>query len=194
MMEPITTETFTQEEETILLEHSRKGDARAYNQLVGMHWQPIVNLGYRMCGDIDQAEDIAQETFIRAWQKIHTYRPQSSFRSWLYRIATNLAVDKFRRESGKYESLDGDSALSTDKKPEVLFLDMELGEQVQRAVLALPPASRIVLVLREYEELSYHEISETLDIPVGTVMSRLNYARANLRHSLKDLLVSKEEV
>lgn len=138
---------------------------------------------YRMCGDANLAEDAAQETFIRAWQHLPGYRPRSPFRNWLYRIATNVARDALRRER---ETVDADSIslVAHIDGPEAVMEGQERGERVRQAVLALPPASRSVLVLREYEGLSYREIAETLGIPSGTVMSRLNYARNRLRESL----------
>ncbi len=142
---------------------------------------------YRMCGDVNLAEDAAQEAFIRAWQHLPSYRPRSPFRNWVYRIATNAAVDALRRER---ETVDIDvlSLSNSVEGPETTLVGEERGERVLQAVLALPPASRAVLVLREYEDLSYREIADTLGIPIGTVMSRLNYARNRLRESLAPYL------
>jgi RNA polymerase sigma-70 factor (ECF subfamily) len=105
----------------------------------------------------------------------------------VYRIATNAALDFLRRER---ETVDVDtlSLVSSDEGPEAMVERAERGERVRQAVLALPPASRAVLVLREYEGLSYQEIADTLRIPIGTVMSRLNYARNRLRESLAPYL------
>jgi len=142
---------------------------------------------YRMCGDANLAEDSAQEAFIRAWRHLPSYRPHSPFRNWVYRIATNVALDMLRRER---ETVDIDtlSLVSPDGGPEALVEGEERGERVRQAVLALPPDSRAALVLREYEGLSYREIADTLGIPIGTVMSRLNYARNRLRESLAPYL------
>jgi RNA polymerase sigma-70 factor (ECF subfamily) len=146
-----------------------------------------VNIVYRMCGDAQLAEDAAQDAFIRTWQHLPSYRPRSPFRNWVYRIATNAALDALRRER---ETIDVDEiALATpDDGPERAMEGKERGERVRQAVLELPQASRAVLVLREYEGLSYREIAETLDIPIGTVMSRLNYARNRLRKLLAPYL------
>jgi RNA polymerase sigma-70 factor (ECF subfamily) len=166
-----------------LITQAQQGDRRAFGELVHRHREGIVNVVYRMCGDANLAEDAAQEAFIRAWQHLPSYRPRSPFRNWLYRIATNVALDTLRRER---ETVDIDvlPLSASDKGPEAALVGKERGERVRQAVLALPPASRAVLVLREYEELSYREIAGTLDIPIGTVMSRLNYARNRLRESL----------
>jgi RNA polymerase sigma-70 factor (ECF subfamily) len=140
-----------------------------------------------MCGDANLAEDAAQEAFIRAWKHLPGYRPRSPFRNWVYRIATNAALDVLRRER---ETVDIDEMplASPDGGPEATAEGRERGEQVRQAVLELPPASRAALVLREYEGLSYQEIADTLDVPIGTVMSRLSYARGKLRESLAPYL------
>jgi len=142
---------------------------------------------YRMCGDVNLAEDAAQEAFIRAWQHLHSYRPRSLFRNWVYRIATNAALDVLRREREAVD-IDGLPLEASDEGPEATVEGKEQGERVRQAVLALPPASRAVLILREYEGLAYQEIADTLNIPIGTVMSRLNYARDRLRESLSRYL------
>lgn len=137
---------------------------------------------YRMCGDAALAEEAAQEAFLRAWQSLGRYNPRFAFRSWVYRIALNVAVDALRRERPTTDL--AESLASSVESPEAWLERKQQAEQVRRAVLDLPPAGRAVLVLREYEALSYHEIAEALDIPVGTVMSRLNYARSQLRRAL----------
>ncbi len=138
---------------------------------------------YRMCGDAALAEDAAQEAFLRAWQNLGRYNPRFAFRSWVYRIALNVAVDALRRERPTTD-LAAEPLVSGAESPEAWLERKQQAEQVRRAVLDLTPASRAVLVLREYEALSYHEIAEALDIPLGTVMSRLNYARGRLRRAL----------
>jgi RNA polymerase sigma-70 factor (ECF subfamily) len=136
-----------------------------------------------MCGDPALAEEAAQEAFLRAWRGLDRYNPRFAFRSWVYRIALNAAVDALRRERPATD-LEAEPPAAGDDSPEALVERRQQAEQVRRAVLALPPASRAVLVLREYEGLSYREIADALDIPMGTVMSRLNYARGQLRKAL----------
>jgi RNA polymerase sigma-70 factor (ECF subfamily) len=170
-----------------LIAQAQQGDRRAFGELVHLHHSGVINVVYRMCGDANLAEDAAQEAFIRAWQHLSKYRPQSPFRNWVYRIATNAALDALRRER-ETEDVDDLPLAAQEDGPEVAAEKAERGERVQQAVLALPPASRAVLVLREYEGLAYQEIAETLGIPIGTVMSRLNYARGQLRKSLAPYL------
>jgi len=175
------------ETESELITAAQQGDRRAFGELVRQHRAGVINVVYRMCGDAHVAEDAAQEAFIRAWQHLPSYRPRSPFRNWVYRIATNVAVDVLRREK---ETVDIDTLplIASNGGPEAAVEGQEQSERVQQAVLALPQASRAALVLREYEGLSYREIAETLDIPIGTVMSRLNYARNRLRESLAPYL------
>ncbi len=166
-----------------LIRQAQRGDRRAFGELVRRHREGTINVVYRMCGDAALAEEAAQEAFIRAWTNLPKYKPRSPFRNWLYRIAVNVARDALRRER---PSVDMDSVVvaSPERGPEAAAEVEESSQRVRQAVLNLPPASRSVLVLREYENLSYREIADTLGIPIGTVMSRLNYARGLLRQTL----------
>ncbi len=170
-------------EESLLIKQAQTGDRWAFGELVRRHREGVVNVVYRMCGDAALAEDAAQECFIRAWQHLHSYRPRSAFRNWLYRIATNCAISELRRAKPMVDV--DDHPLSDDRRgPEASAAQRERAAAVQAAILALPAAGRSTLILREYEGLSYRDIAETLGIPIGTVMSRLNYARRRLRDAL----------
>lgn len=169
-----------------LVIRAQGGDRTAFSELVRIHAQGVLNVIYRMCGDAQLAEDAAQEAFIRAWLNLSSYRPQTALRNWLYRIAVNAAMDMLRKEKRILPNALEDLQLRDPQAgPEAIFSQEERIALVQRAILSLPDASRAVLVLREYEGLSYQEISSTLDIPVGTVMSRLNYARTLLKAKLE---------
>ncbi len=165
-----------------------QGDLNAYSELVYHFRDEVVGMVYRMTGDAQFAEDAAQEAFLRAWQHLSGYRPQYSFRNWVYSIAAHWTLDQLRRKQPVDTDLDDLPLASADPGPEKTLEAGEIEAQVRRAVLALPAASRAVLVLREYEGLSYAEISRALDIPLGTVMSRLNYARSQLRKTLAGVL------
>jgi RNA polymerase sigma-70 factor (ECF subfamily) len=181
--------------EAEFLIRAQQGDRNAFSELVRIHAQGVFNVIYRMCGDTLIAEDAAQETFIRAWQNLSSYRSQTSLRNWLYRIAFNAAMDMIRKEKRILPNNIEDLQLADERPgPESMLSNQEQTNLVQRAVLSLPDASRAVLVLREYEGMSYHEIANTLDIPVGTVMSRLNYARKLLKNELEPKLFVLVEV
>jgi RNA polymerase sigma-70 factor (ECF subfamily) len=174
-------------EDRDLIASAQAGDRHAFTELVLRHQASLVRMIYHFCGDARQAEDAAQEAFVRAWQNLNHYKPGHAFSSWLYRIAANSTLDTLRRErpQADLETLDlpdpqagPEQALETDQR----------ARQVRQAIDRLSPALRMVLVLREYQELSYQEIADVLDIPTGTVMSRLNSARSQLRQELFVLL------
>jgi len=175
--------------ETDLVNEAQNGDRYAFSELVRIHARGVFNVVYRMCGDALIAEDAAQETFIRAWQNLSSYRPQTPLRNWLYRIAFNAGMDMLRKEKHTLPDDIEDLQLADGRPgPESLVSQQEKTQLVQKAILSLPDASRAVLVLREYEGMSYNEISLTLDIPIGTVMSRLSYARNLLKAKLEPQL------
>ena len=180
--------------EAELVARAQSGERNAFSELVRMHAQGVMNVIYRMCGDAQIAEDAAQETFIQAWLHLASYRPQTSLRNWLYRIAVNAATDMLRKEKRILPNALEDLHLQDPQLgPEALLFQEERTALVQKAILSLPEASRVVLVMREYEEMSYHEIAETLNIPLGTVMSRLNYARKTLKDKLEQKLFVQVE-
>jgi RNA polymerase sigma-70 factor (ECF subfamily) len=175
------------ETEAKVISQAQHGDRNAFCELVRLHRAGVITVVYRMCGDIQLAEDMAQEAFIRAWKNLRSYKPKSPFRNWLYRIATNAALDVLRRDR-ETVALDSVQLSAVQMSPEAALTQKEMGERVQRAILELPPASRAALILREYEGLSYKEIAETIGVPLGTVMSRLNYARTTLRKRLASIV------
>ena len=185
----------SQANEIELVTRAQNGDRNAFSELVRIHSQGVMNVIYRMCGDMNVAEDAAQEAFIQAWMKLSSYHPKSSLRNWLYRIAVNTAIDMLRKDKRILPGAVEDMYLTDPEPgPEMLVASSERTEWVQNAVLTLPDASRAVLVLREFEGFSYQEIAEALEIPVGTVMSRLNYARKLLREKLEVKLFAYAEV
>jgi RNA polymerase sigma-70 factor (ECF subfamily) len=175
-----------QKNEIELIQRAQLGDRDAFGSLVSLHRENVINVVYRMCGETTLAEDAAQTAFINAWKHLPTYRPQNSFHSWLYRIAINAALDMLRREKPTV-NID-DLSIRNHQHIESQVEDQQMAQQIQKAVLSLPEASRAVLILREYQEMRYQEIAETLEIPIGTVMSRLNYARKCLMEELKELM------
>ena len=185
----------SQANETELVTRAQNGDRNAFSELVRIHAYGVMNVVYRMCGDMHIAEDAAQETFIQAWLRFSSYQQKSSLRNWLYRIAVNTAIDMLRKDKRILPNAVEDLHLTDDQAgPEALFLTGERTDLVQGAISTLPDASRAVLILREYEGFSYKEIADSLDIPVGTVMSRLNYARKLLKEKLEVHLFTFAEV
>jgi RNA polymerase sigma-70 factor (ECF subfamily) len=172
-----------------LVSAALQGDRLAFGELVNRYREGAVTVVFHMTADPQLAEEASQEAFIRAWQRLYSYKPQFSFRSWIFSIAVHAALDELRRVS-KEVDIEQLPLEAPEGKPEAELEAKERRSKVQQAVLALPPACRAVLILREYESLSYQEIAAALDIPVGTVMSRLNYARGQLRLTLAPLMES----
>lgn len=173
------------------LNRARGGDKDAFGELVGCYREGVVNVVYRMCGDPTLAEDAAQEAFLRVWQHLASYDMEHSFRAWVYRIAINVALDVLRHQNrgGFQHSLDANEPILEElpdpqESLEGLVDRRTQAVRVRQAVMGLSPASRAALVLREYGGLSYTEISHALNVPMGTVMSRLNAARGQLRQTL----------
>lgn len=179
--------TLVEKNDLELVSASLRGDQKAFARLMIVYHDKVFNVVYRMCGDPELAQDATQDAFVRAWQNLHKYNPEQPLRNWLFRIATNAAIDRLR-QTKPVEDIEKLTLHSKEWNPEEALEAREKAELIRQAILSLPNASRSVLVLREYEGLSYQEIADTLQIPVGTVMSRLNFARNHLRGSLKTLM------
>lgn len=174
-----------------------KGDQSAYADIVSLYQQSLYQVCYRMLGNKEEAEDAAQEAFIKAYIHLHTYDQKRKFSTWLYRIATNLCIDRIRKKKPDYyldaevpgtEGLDMYSQLSTDELlPEEELERMELQERIQYEISRLPDKYRAVIILKYIEELPLQEISDILDIPLGTVKTRVHRGREALRKQLGDL-------
>jgi RNA polymerase sigma-70 factor (ECF subfamily) len=168
------------------LVRAQAGDKAAYGQLVQRYRRLIVSVACHQGLDLVAAEDAAQETFIKAWLALPRFRESAgSLRAWLCRIAINTAMDLHRRARQAIEL--GEDVAAREANPAEQAEVNEQTQTVRQALAQLPPASRTALILREYEGLSYAEIASTLNIPLGTVMSRLNYARGRLREQLIEM-------
>jgi RNA polymerase sigma-70 factor (ECF subfamily) len=170
-----------------LIDLSLRGDTAAFGALVLRYRKMVIGTAYRVCGDPVLAEDIAQDTFVRVWDRLSTYRPKGSFRGWICRIARNMTIDALRRQKPTVD-IDDVSLPATAGRPEAAALQSERTVAVRAAIMELPMQTRMALVLREYQGFSYQEIAQSLDIPMGTVKSRLNDARRRLRAALTALV------
>jgi len=181
--------------EETLVARAQQGDRGAFAELARLHYPGVLRVVYHLCGNTQVAEDAAQEAFLRAWLHLSEYRLGGLLRSWLYRIAVNAALDMLRREA-RLAPMDLEDLPLADRSPlpEAAYIEQERVALIRKAVAGLPPASRAVLVLREYSGLSYQEIAAALEIPIGTVMSRLNYARGQLREKLQFQLTRHSEL
>jgi RNA polymerase sigma-70 factor (ECF subfamily) len=172
-----------------LVKASLAGDMSAFGQLVDRHQDRLYNTMFRLVGNAEDASDVVQETFIQALVKLKTFRGSSAFYTWLYRIAFNMAMTQARRRR-PHGSLDSfRQNCRHDPKdegagPDELAIEAERAELVHAALQSLADEFRQVIVLREFEGLAYEEIAEILDVPVGTIRSRLFRGRSQLRQSL----------
>lgn len=169
---------------------ARAGDQGAFEELVRLYEKRVLALTLRMCKDREDAAEAAQEAFLAAWQGLRNFRGDSSFSTWLYRLASNACVDLLRREGKRRTavSLD-DEDLNLDipasiPSPQEEAERRELREQIEEGLRALPPEYRAALVLREIQQLRYDEISEALGVDIGTVKSRISRGRKKLRSFL----------
>lgn len=178
-----------------LVIRSQQGDMAAFTELVNLYKQRIFAYSYRMVGNTQDAEDVAQETFLRVYRHLASYDPQRRFSTWVYAIANNLCIDQLRRRHPTI-SLDqplndeGDlffEPAATDGNPEYEVEQMELHQMVELAIASLPESYRSVIVLRHLQNLSYEEISRVLDLPLNTVKTRIFRAREALCKRLRDL-------
>jgi RNA polymerase sigma-70 factor (ECF subfamily) len=166
------------------------GDAGAFRRLVESHMRAVYALAYRLMGNHDDADDVAQETFVRAHAALARYDPQYTFYTWLRTIATRVALNEIakrrRRRTEGGDSFDTAAETVAAREPDAAetLAGTELQAALDAALATLPPEYRAVLVLRIQEDQSYAEIAAALEVPVGTVMSRLSRGREALRRAL----------
>jgi len=166
---------------------ARRGDQGAFEKLVRLYEKRVLALTRRMCKNPEDAAEAAQEAFLAAWQGLKSFRGESSFSTWLYRLASNACVDLLRREGRRQAAVsldDGDMNLDIPAlipSPQEEAERRELGEQIEAGLRALPPEYRSVLVLREVHQLRYEEIAGALGMDLGTVKSRISRGRKRLR-------------
>lgn len=184
-----------------LVKRCQAGDRTGFDELVRKHHALAYNLAYRMLGDHDRAADATQSAMLRAYRALPRFRHDASFSTWLYRIVTNVCLDQIRRQERGARSLtlvgeDADATLDemdvpdNSGDPAASAEQQERQELVQAALLRLAPDHRAVLVMYDLSGLSYEEIAQALEIPLGTVKSRLNRAR----HALKEELAPHMEL
>lgn len=177
------------------IQQVKRGDQSAFEDVVIFYQHKIYQHCYRMLGNAHEAEDIGQETFIRAYVNIHSFDDNRKFSTWLYRIATNLVIDRIRKRKPDYyldaeikgtDGLTMYSQLAADSRlPDEEVQGLELQDYMTRVIYELPPKYRSVIILRYLEEFSLKDISDILDIPLGTVKTRIHRGREALRKKLR---------
>lgn len=180
---------------------ARGGEEAAYRELVRRYERPLFSLLYRMVRDRELAEDLAQETFVKALNAIESYRPEFKFSSWIFKIANNAAIDHLRRRELDTLALEGSPHAETPEAIEATALQIgdrqespleevearELGGEIEAAIAKLRPEYRSCILLRHVEGRAYEEIAEILGLPLGTVKTYIHRARNELRRELAHL-------
>ena len=182
---------FTDEE---LISRFQNGDERAYVELVNRYKDRLLNFVFQFLGDIEQAEDVVQDTMLRLYEKKHYYKEIAKFSTWIYTIARNLANTELRkRKRTKTTYL---SQLSKERQFEIPAIQDDvdqslqnefINDRIQSAISNLPEHFKVVIILRDIQELSYEDISNIVEVPLGTIKSRINRARIQLQAELLDL-------
>ena len=188
-------------EDAALLERCRRGEMAAFGSLVTKYQDRVFNAILRMCGNRDDAEELCQETFVRALEKLGSFRQASGLYTWLFRIAMNLTISRRRRSTRvKFHSLDAAGFDGESGQPRNVLPDprqsspleavakADADRQVLKALEELDEEFRVAVVLRDVEGMNYEQIAQVLEIPVGTVKSRLYRARSVLQRKLRDLI------
>lgn len=181
-----------------LVARCKRGERGAFDDLIRRYEKKVYNFAFRLSGNYDEANDVASETFVRVYNALQNFRGDSSFITWLFRITTNVYLDERKRKRARpYESLD--EMIELDETtvvrqiedpaptPEETVEKQESVDLLQQAINSLPDYQRMMIVLYHTENRSYEEIAEALDLPIGTVKSRLNRARLSLREKLEPL-------
>lgn len=187
------------------VERCQRGDQAAFEGLVQRYQDKVYNFVCRMIEDPDEAEDVTQEVFVKAYRSLPKFRGQASFQTWIYRIASNLCIDRHRHRErspqvvrsldAPLEGHDGEMEFEVPDwqyNPESSFLSQELREEVHQALASLSEKLRLVVVMYDMQGLTYEEIAQVLRCPVGTVKSRLFNARAALREALRPYVEGNE--
>ena len=182
-------------QDELLIRRAQRGDADAFEQLLLEHQKNVYNLCYRMAGNPDDAMDLSQETFLRAWRCLDQYQFASAFSTWLYRLCSNICIDFLRRRRRQqtvpltFEDADGEEQTYAVPDAQPLpeeQVELKLTRETLAAAMAqLLPEHRAVVQLRVVNEMSYEQIADVLDIQIGTVKSRLSRARNQLKKILE---------
>jgi RNA polymerase sigma-70 factor, ECF subfamily len=183
-----------------LVKRCQAGDTEAFDELVTRYRTRVFSMIYNMVHSEQDAWDLAQDSFFKAWKSINRFRGQSSFYTWIYRIVMNVTIDWLRKKRIKGAGIEFDDATqlrqvdpasktvpTTEALPFEMMQRNEIRARIEKAIDQLSPEHRAVILMKEIEDMQYHEIAEALGCSIGTVMSRLFYARKKLQNLLRDV-------
>ncbi len=180
-----------------IIKDVKQGDQHAFAELVELYKDKVYQISYRMIGNVHEAQDLGQETFLRAYINIESYDPKRKFSTWLFRIVTNLSIDRLRKKKPDFyldQEIAGTEGLTlvsqiaaAEELPEEFVIKHELQDWIHGEILCLPAKYRSAIILKYIEDLSLKEISEILDIPIATVKTRIHRGREALRKRLSNV-------
>ena len=183
-----------------LVKKAQAGDAAAFDELVGRFRNRVYGMIYNMVHNEQDAWDLAQDSFLKAWKSIGRFRGQASFYTWIYRIVMNVTIDWLRKKQVKGAGAEFNDEIQVkeidpasrtvphaDALPHQRMEQAEIGHRIEAAIEQLSPEHRAVILMKEIEGMQYHEIADSLGCSIGTVMSRLFYARKKLQNLLRDV-------
>jgi RNA polymerase sigma-70 factor (ECF subfamily) len=185
-------------DESELIARCRRGDVRAFDELVRRYERQVYNFAHKMTGNREDAYDVAQDAFVRVYHHLDTFRAESSFSTWLYRVVLNSYLDSKKRARIREKSISLDQYVSEEEgfapkqvadeapAPEDVVVESERNRLLQEAIFSLPDYQRAMIILYHVQHVPYEEIAEILSLPIGTVKSRLNRARAALKKKLEE--------
>ncbi|MEN6357834.1 MAG: sigma-70 family RNA polymerase sigma factor [Armatimonadota bacterium] len=196
-----TKKSVSRTEEQALISRCKNGDIKAFDELVTHFQKRVYNFAYGIAGNYDDANDIAQEAFVRVFNSISTFRGDANFTTWIYRIVTNVFLDE-RKKAKNHRQVSLDEIIDLDETsvsrqiedekplPGEIAESKERNKAVRTAIASLPDYQRVIMTLYHLHDRSYEEIADILHLPIGTVKSRLNRARG----ALKEILESQSEL
>ena len=176
-----------------LIERCLAGDQQAWEQIVRLHWRKVFNVAYKFVGKHDEAEDLAQDIFLKIFKSLSTFDRRANFQTWLISVSRNLCIDHYRSVRKERETIDRDvdpgdlMPVSVEVSPYAALEARDRVSMLREAMTSLPDTLRTAVVMRDIQELSYQEIADRLRLPEGTVKSRINRGRTELARQIRKL-------
>src|SRR6202790_2437493 len=176
-----------------VIERCLQGDQSAWDVIVRQHWRKVFNVAYKFVGKHDEAEDLAQDIFLKVFKSLDTFDRRANFQTWLVSVSRNLCIDHYRSVRKERETINRDvdagelSPASPDESPVAAIEQRDRVILLRQALAALPASLRTAVLMRDIQEMSYQEIADTLRLPEGTVKSRINRGRSELGRQIRRL-------
>jgi RNA polymerase sigma-70 factor (ECF subfamily) len=183
-----------------LIERCLAGDQHAWEQIVRLHWRKVFNVAYKFVGKHDEAEDLTQDIFLKIFKSLSSFDRRANFQTWLISVSRNLCIDHYRSVRKERETIDRDvdpgdlMPVSVEVSPYAQLEHRDRVSMLREAMTALPETLRTAVLLRDIQELTYQEIADRLELPEGTVKSRINRGRTELARQIKRLKHQYDEL